>query len=109
MQYKPNHQKSNFFKNCTRKNKLKYPKTNDDANSAKPSNKLIASKPDENNSFFISLGVILENEGILCLRADFFLFPIISIDKIFLLAPLIILLILPLDGETNIISGLDFE
>ena len=50
MQYKPNHQKSNFFKNCTRKNKLKYPKTNDDANSAKPSNKLIASKPDENNS-----------------------------------------------------------
>ena len=66
-------------------------------------------QPDENNSFFISLGVILENEGILCLRADFFLFPIISIDKIFLLAPLIILLILPLDGETNIISGLDFE
>ena len=49
IQYNPNHQKSNFFKNATKKYKLRYPKINDDKNNPNPSSNLIASNPDENN------------------------------------------------------------
>ncbi len=50
MQYNPNHQKSNFLRNATKKYKLRYPKMNDDKNSPIPSNKLKASKPEENSN-----------------------------------------------------------
>ena len=50
IQYNPNHQKSNFFRNATKKYKLKYPKMNDDKNNPNPSNKFIASNPEENNN-----------------------------------------------------------
>ena len=50
IQYKPNHQKSNFFKNATKKYKLRYPKMNDDKNNPNPSNMFIASTPEETNT-----------------------------------------------------------
>ena len=50
IQYKPNHQKSNFFKNATKKYKLMYPKMNDDKNNPTPSKNFTASNPEENNN-----------------------------------------------------------
>ena len=50
IQYNPNHQKSNFLRNVTKKYKLRYPKMNDDINNPIPSKKLIASNPEENNN-----------------------------------------------------------
>ena len=47
MQYKPNHPKLNFFKNWTKKYRLKYPKMKDDKNNPKPSVNLIDSNPEE--------------------------------------------------------------
>ena len=50
IQYNPNHQKSNFFRNATKKYKLRYPKMNDDKNNPNASSKFIASNPEENNN-----------------------------------------------------------
>ena len=59
IQYSPNHQKSNFFKNWTKKYRLKYPKINDDTNNPIPSTILIASKPEEkSNSYTIERIII---------------------------------------------------
>ena len=59
IQYSPNHQKSNFFKNWTKKYRLKYPKINDDTNNPIPSTVLIASKPEEkSNSYTIERIII---------------------------------------------------